>query len=730
MSGFWERRRRENALAAALSGRSPHDRRAYVRSLVANYVVTWVVLAATIALSPGIEATMVGAVPLAALLFSLLAPFVQTLLARFALLFGWVGAIFLALFANAVVIDIILNLTPGITVSGFWETFLASWIYALIAACVSWMFSVNSTTYLLVHAARMSMRDMPSERFDEPGVLFIQLDGVPEPVLRWHVQAGNVPTISHWLRRGSHRLDAWVAALPSTTPVSQAGILHGNNDNIPAFRWFEKARGQLVVANHPPDAALIESRISDGRGLLADDGVSISNLFSGDASVSLLTMSGMKQPRTGLGPSHSYAAFFTHPAGFLRAFILTIAEMVKELYQARQQVRRGIEPRINRHGSYVVLRGVTNVLLRDLNTALVVESMMRGAKAIYVDYVDYDEITHHAGVVRNEATDSLFGLDRVVGALERVATSGVPPRDYEIVLVSDHGQSQGATFLQRYGQSLEQLVEDLMGASSATTAATSSVEAWGPVNVLLSQVSQQQSVTGKLTERVVGGRDSDSALGPTAADKQDAAEGGDQPPELVVIGSGNLGGIWFPRLPGRQSAAAIEQVYPGLLAGLTSHPGIAFAVVATDGGPVAFGESGTRNLLTGEVSGDDPLAEFESHAQADLLRIAEFDDAPDIYVNSLYDRDTEEVAAFEELVGCHGGLGGWQTHPMVVHPVGWKVDEDLTDSNGRIWGAPNVYRQFVRWLEAVGHRADLDAASAGPEASEKTPGDRDGAPSA
>jgi hypothetical protein len=297
MSGFSERRRRERELSAALAGRSADDRRGYVRSLVANYLAIWLILAVTIALTPGIYSENAGAVPLAALLFSLFAPLVQGVLARIALLFGWAGAVLLAVFANAIVIYVILVITPGMVVGNFWETFLASWIYALVASVVTWLFSVNSRDYLLVHAARMSMRSMPDEKFDEPGVLFIQLDGVPAPVLQWHVKAGNVPTISRWLRTGTHRLDAWVAALPSTTPVSQAGILHGNNDDIPAFRWYEKESGQLVVANHPPDAALIESRVSDGKGLLADEGVSISNLFSGDAGISLLTMSGMKQPK-------------------------------------------------------------------------------------------------------------------------------------------------------------------------------------------------------------------------------------------------------------------------------------------------------------------------------------------------------------------------------------------------------------------------------------------------
>jgi len=66
--------------------------------------------------------------------------------------------------------------------------------------------------------------------------------------------------------------------LPATTPASQAGILHGRNDGIVGFRWYEKANNRLLVANHPDDAAEIVRRVSDGAGLLADDGASIGNL--------------------------------------------------------------------------------------------------------------------------------------------------------------------------------------------------------------------------------------------------------------------------------------------------------------------------------------------------------------------------------------------------------------------------------------------------------------------
>jgi hypothetical protein len=226
--------------------------------------------------------------------------------------------------------------------------------------------------------------------------------------------------------------------------------------------------------------------------------------------------------------------------------------------------------------------------------------------------------------------------------------------------------------------------------------------------VLIGQISAQGSVTGKAAARAVRSRDADSSLGPLSSDKEAAeVEGGAERPALAVVGSGNLGGIWFPRLDGRQTIAQIEGAYPGLLAGIVAHPGISFATVMTDAGPVAIGVGGSIDLRTGVVTGENPLEPFGVHAQGDLLRIAEFSNAPDVYVNSLYNSSTDEVAAFEELVGCHGGLGGWQTQPMIVHPSGWTIDADLTDQQGHLHGAPNVYRQLVRWLEQQGHRQNL-----------------------
>jgi hypothetical protein len=183
-----------------------------------------------------------------------------------------------------------------------------------------------------------------------------------------------------------------------------------------------------------------------------------------------------------------------------------------------------------------------------------------------------------------------------------------------------------------------------------------------------------------------------------------------------VVGSGNLGGIWFAREPGRLTAEEIARLWPGLVSGLVNHPGISFLVVQTDKhGPVAIGAEGVHRLLTNEVDGIDPLAPFGPDTRNDMLRVAAFDNAPDIYLNSMYDPMTDEVAAFEELVGCHGGVGGWQTRAVLLHPADWPIWPELLDPNGRLLGAESVHKQMVGWLEYLGHRANLPSNDTAPD---------------
>ncbi|MGB7819973.1 MAG: phage holin family protein [Ornithinibacter sp.] len=75
-------------------------------------------LAATIALVPGIRVSSSDSILLAVVMISLVGGLLRPVFVRVALVFGWFGAALLALFSNAAVLGAGLYLTPGIDVSG------------------------------------------------------------------------------------------------------------------------------------------------------------------------------------------------------------------------------------------------------------------------------------------------------------------------------------------------------------------------------------------------------------------------------------------------------------------------------------------------------------------------------------------------------------------------------------------------------------------------------------
>jgi hypothetical protein len=317
-------------------------------------------------------------------------------------------------------------------------------------------------------------------------------------------------------------------------------------------------------------------------------------------------------------------------------------------------------------------------------------------------------------VARPESLDALVGLDRVLGLLERAATAA--PRPYHFVILSDHGQSQGRTFRQRHGgRGLEDVLRELLANRAQVVGATGPVEQWGPANALLGHQAEADGVSSKVVRGVLDrrARRGPVAVGPNEVDQALVAPERDSArPDLVVIGSGNLGGVWVANRPGRVTLESVEAAYPGLVGDLVRTDGIGFVVLATEaGGPVAVGRGGRHWLAEGRVEGDDPLAPFGPRAAGDFLRASTFVNAPDLYVHSSLDPATDDVAAFEELVGCHGGLGGWQSQAVLVHPADWDVPDELLEG-GELHGAERLHQVLVRWLEECGQRRDLRIAAA------------------
>jgi hypothetical protein len=550
----------------------------------------------------------------------------RPLLVAAATVLGWPGAVLLALVGQALVVLVALSIVPGVALASFWPAFWASWIVAAVSTLTGWVLSAGTDSAVVAHLVRRARRSRSSVPDPQlPGVVFVQLDGVPFPVLQWGVVAGTLPTLSRWIRSGAYRMVEWTPMLPATTPASQMGILHGTIEGIPAFRWVDRPTGRVFVANKPKDAADIEAAHSDGRGLLADGGVSVSNLFTGDAPVAFATMSAVG--RAGRSPEgrRAFNRFVARPEGLARGLSRTVSEVVRERFQARRQVRQDMRPRVHRGWGFAGERSALNGVLRDFNTITVAEAMLRGVRSVYVDYVDYDAVAHHAGIMRPESLDALVGLDRVLGQLQEVAA--LAPRPYRIVVLSDHGQSQGEVFADRYGEDLATLVGRLAGtevaASTANTEGSARLEAaaaHGDAGGLVGGAL----LTGGGDARDEAHRQEDSVQ---AAAARGSTGGG---PPLLAFGSGNLGLVYVAGERHRVGRADLDRRFPGLVPGLVRHDGIGFVVVDTDDGPVVVGRAGEHRLRDGAVTGDDPLEPFGPDAPAFVLRAASMPEFPDL----------------------------------------------------------------------------------------------------
>jgi uncharacterized membrane protein YvlD (DUF360 family) len=574
-----------------------------------------------------------------------------------------------SLVVNALLIWVVLDELPGVSLDGFGAALLVTLVMTTVATLLGSALALDDDSWYDQRMARRARRRRSTTVSDVPGVVFVQIDGLGEPVLRVALASGDVPTLRRWLDDGEHRVSPWRTEWSSQTGVSQCGILHGSTSEMPAFRWVDKATGDLVVSNHPKSALAIEQHHSDGNGLLARNGSSYGNLYTGDAERAVLTMSvagRRKEGRLGAG----YRQYFSRPSNAVRTFNSTIVEIVRERRAARDQIQRGVQPRVSRNWTYAFLRAFTTIISRDVCVEGVLNDMAEGRDSIYIDFLGYDEVSHHSGPLREDTLRVLRDIDRQIARFERAI--GWAPRPYRIVVLSDHGQTQGATFEDRYGEPLAELVARLCGSA-------------GEVDVDDdSEAGRTESSAWLRTARNDDRELHQSETGPT------------------VLASGNLGLVYLPIGDRRMTLEEIDDLHPQLVPGLVAHPGIGFVLVQTAGeGPVVLGSAGRRVIDTGEVEGDDPLAPFGPEAVDMVGRAAAFSTAGDVMVNSLYDAERDEVAAFEHQVSSHGGLGGAQTHPFVLYPA------ELEAPALPIEGPSALHRVLKGWLRDLGQPVEV-----------------------
>ncbi|MDD3827854.1 MAG: alkaline phosphatase family protein [Anaerolineae bacterium] len=540
-------------------------------------------------------------------------------------------------------------------------------------------------------AARQLGRTPHPDGAGQRGFVAIEIDGLGYRYLRQAIRTGAMPYLARLITTRRLRLARWRCGLPSTTPASQAGILYGNNWDIPGFRWYDKRSGESIMCKLPGVVRAIQERVSEGRPGLLRGGSSYTNMFDGDARLALFTLSAMGRDR-----------FFENVRGFgfLVLFLLSPGRVLRVVglslwtWLVYVGKRAATWLRARQKGSHFTFLGplleiANNVVFREVTTFSVMMDIYRQMPAIYASYTGYDEIAHHFGAGSPEARRALRALDNQIRHIDRIRQT-YQAREYDLYILSDHGMTPSVPFRAAFGLSLEQFVAERTGqqvyAGEGEDEGLPEQRARFLVEEIRGLEAQRRGQIPTLLLQATRRRLEEELLAQALEAEWDLSRRG----EIAVRNSGSLSHIYFQVTPRQMDLGEIALLYPQLLPDLVGHPGIGLVagrdgehvVVTSEKGTLWVGPEGER------LEGEDPLAGYEGRGWAvgQVVRLMRFPHAGDLVLLGTW--DGEQVICFEEQVSSHGGLGGPQTQPFLAYSA------DVPLCAGDIENAEEVYEQL------------------------------------
>ena len=673
--------------------------RTLIRTLlhfIANWFFNSLCLYACSQWLPGMKLTPIGNIPLYILVMELglaLTVMNTTLRPILLLLLLPLNGLTVGLFSialNGIFILMLDRLSPAFTVSSFWTGLAAVFIFAVLNMILQIFLPLDDDIiYFSIMGERRAAKNMRME--NAKGIIMLEIDGLSYPRMMKAVESGRMPFLKDLLKSGLYTARAYDCGVPSQTSSCQAGIMYGRNENICAYRWYSKTNGRVYSSSSPKDASDMERMLFNGGEIsgILNNGMSVNNIISGNASENIFTISRMiPGSRDEINKlNRNMYLFALRPYLLTKSLLLTFLDAGREVLLYFFDVIRQKSPRVNRiKGFYPIIRGATNILLRDLSTAMVTDAVAEGKEAVYTTFLGYDEIAHHSGPDSHEAINALGGIDRAIRKIYE-AIQITNARTYEMVVLSDHGQSYGATFKQRYGISLADYITSLAVNASFTNNKLRVVSIEDADDNSVNVAAVLSSLSGEDRSRLVRetAGNIETVISEVEKDAIKAAE--NESNDILVLASGNLVNAYFQDKQTRMTLEEIETIYPGLVTKLADHPGVGSVFVHTENGPVVFGKDGSRNLLSGEIVGTDPLLMYGApELRAEQLRyLLDFPDGGDLVIISpVYEDGT--VAAYEELIGSHGGLGGQQTEPFLFYSAEIDLDREINNSR-EVYGA-------------------------------------------
>lgn len=534
------------------------------------------------------------------------------------------------------------------------------------------------------------------------GLVMLQIDALPYAELRRAIELGYCPTISRMVRQEGNTLRRWFCGLPSATPYCQAGIFYGENAGIPAFRFYDKTERRVITCNAPAGVQYIRDRIH-APGALAG-GSSYVNLLDGDAETVAFTVATREKTSVfrRLGGWRMALLMALHPIRMMRMGVQAGLEWLREEYERTmgELSRR----RTHSEGMFPLIRILSNVVVRELQTMAILLDVYLGVPIIYSTFMQYDELAHHFGPSSFQALRDLRRTDARIREIRRMIES-LGGRDYDLVLLSDHGMTPAASYRVRFGETFGRTVERMLEEDAerrgdevpSLRESFSDTSEYGDMGAQVFETAAQvmperRKRTRRSLHRVRDWLRRKYGIRELILPEKYRV---DEDHDVVVTYSSCLALLYFADEQGRLDLRDIarDPKRANLYLQLLEHPGV--GLLATRNGPSVHVESTTGRAIIADgnvevLAGRNPLERYE--CTAPVIRAVEHllaqENAGDVTIFGAY--DGYEIVSFDDQVGAHGAAGGNQVHPFLIGPAHLQLDDE------RIEDARDIHRAVMK----------------------------------
>lgn len=508
------------------------------------------------------------------------------------------------------------------------------------------------------------------------GFVIFQIDGLSYGAMKRALSLRLMPHLKKMIKKDGYNFEKYFIGVPSDTPFFQAGLLYGDNNNIPGFRWIERKTGDEIIFKKPESAGLIEETLAKKNKGLLTGGSSYVNLFAGGASRSTFTLSTFSIRYLFKRKVRNFDIFiiFTfHIFTFLKTFFYVFFEFLIEIWERVVDVvkKRDVRP----EGFFPFSRVMSNVIFKEIETFGAIMDISRGVPSIYLDYIGYDEISHHRGPYSISALSTLRAIDKKIYDIYKEIKKA--KRKYDFFIISDHGHTPSIPLMRLHNnKKLKDIIEEYIDNEEISVFEfdTGYNAAIKRLFIYLSDFFKKgkcneifNNFTGK-----VNLTDKDSISDYLKIDWESGKV-------IYIMNSGPMANIYFSGKSSKLPVEEVEKLYPCLIRLLSDIKGVGFVMGQNETGEVVIFDKNSQIFcgfidffekcpneysVLKHIMDDYKSEEGKSAALSSVENYCKFSNVGDLIIFGEY--NGSHIINFENQLGAHGGIGGEQNMPFAI----------------------------------------------------------------